>query len=316
MITVLAGGVGAAKFLRGLTRAVPEERIVVIVNTGDDFVLHGLHISPDIDTIRYTLANDVGNQGWGRSNETWTAMAELQKLSTHAPAGSRASDWFSLGDRDLAVHLYRTQRMNEGATLSAATAELTRSAGLGIELLPMSDDPAPTVVELVGGTTVDFQQYFVGLRHSVAISDVRFPAATTAAPAPGVIDAIGSADQIIIAPSNPLVSIGPLFALPAIADAVSNRRDAVVSISPIVGGQALKGPALRMLQELGLDGSAVGVARLWSAYASTLVIDRQDVDLAGSIQEEGMQAVVTDTVMNDLDASTALAQTVLSLGAK
>lgn len=311
MITVLCGGVGAARFLSGLCQVVPPTEVTAIVNTGDDFTLHGLRVCPDIDTIRYTLSDDVGPQGWGRADESWATMAELAKLSEQAPAGSRASSWFSLGDRDLGTHLYRTQRLLEGATLSEVTAELTRSAGLEITMLPMTDQPSPTLVTLASGEVVDFQEYFVGRRHSVPISGISFPESQHVGVAPAVVDAISEADRLIIAPSNPFVSIAPLLALSPIASTLKRRRDRVVAVSPLVGGAALKGPADRMMKEFGYEPSAVTVAQLWSRYAAALVIDEVDRHLTGWIGDTGMTPWVTSTVMTDSKAAKALAKFVV-----
>ena len=251
MITALAGGVGAARLLRGLVRVVAPDEVTAVVNTGDDTELHGLHISPDLDTVTYTLAglND-DERGWGLAGETWRVMDSLERLG--------GETWFRLGDHDLATHLYRTQRLAEGATLSQVTAEITQSLGVDVPLLPMSDDPVRTRLTLLGGPEVSFQEYFVGHRHAVAVSSVRFAGAEAAGPAPGVLDAIAGAEVVVVCPSNPIVSIGPLLAVPGIADALRARRDQVVAVSPIVAGAALKGPADRLMAELGHEATVVG----------------------------------------------------------
>lgn len=313
MITVLAGGVGAARFLRGLVEVVDPSGVTAIVNTADDFALHGLMICPDLDTVRYTLSDDVGEFGWGRADESWRTMNELRHLATYAPRGSRATDWFRLGDRDLSVHLYRTQRLTEGASLATVTAELDEAAGVEIRTLPMTEDPVATLVTLASGETIDFQEYFVARQHSVAISGVAFAGTEQAKATAGVFDAIENAERVIIAPSNPIVSIDPIFAIDGVAAALRARRDSVIAISPIVGGRTLKGPADRMLVELGHEASATSVARLWSPYAATLVIDTVDSELASNIEGEGMRAVVTSTVMHDIEAASALAQDVMHI---
>ena len=224
MITVLAGGVGAARLLRGLVLAVPAGRVTAVVNTADDVVLHGLHVSPDLDTVTYTLA-EAGNPetGWGLAGETWQAMDALDRFG--------GPTWFRLGDRDLGTHLYRTGRLAEGAGLAAVTAEIAQAWGLEATLLPMTEDPVATMVTLDegegAGDEVGFQEYFVRLGHSVAVRSVRFAGADAARPGPGVVEALADAEAVIIAPSNPVVSIDPLLAVPGIADALRARREGV-----------------------------------------------------------------------------------------
>jgi LPPG:FO 2-phospho-L-lactate transferase len=322
MIVALAGGVGAARMLRGLLAVVDPASVTAIVNTGDDTVLHGLYISPDLDTVTYTLAGAINPEtGWGRVGETWEAMAELRTLSD-----GRLS-WFNLGDRDLGTHLYRTSRMAEGATLSQVTAEITARWGLALKVLPMTDDRVATRVTLAAdspdspdspnspggppGPEIGFQEYFVGRQHSVAVSSVRFEGIDDATPAPGVLQALAGAERVVICPSNPVVSIGPVLATPGIAEVVAARRETVVAVSPIIAGRALKGPADRLLTELGHEASVVGVARLWAPYAATLVVDTADAELAGAVEAEGVRCVVAPTIMSDPAAAAALATTVL-----
>jgi len=304
-IAVLAGGVGAAKFLAGLVRVVEPGRITVIGNVGDDLELHGLHVSPDLDTVTYTLAGQVNPEtGWGLAGESWQAMEMLGRYG--------GPHWFRLGDRDLGTHLYRTGRLQEGATLSEVTAEIARAWGLALRILPATDDRLRTMLTLAGtGEEVDFQSYFVDRRHDVAVGAVRFDGADVATPAPRVLDAIVTADMVVCAPSNPIVSIGPVLAVPGVRDAVAARRDQVVAVSPIVAGAALKGPADRMLSELGHDSSVVGVARLYRQWCATLVVDEADAASVGAVEAEGMRCVVAPTIMRDPDAAAALARTVL-----
>jgi LPPG:FO 2-phospho-L-lactate transferase len=308
VIVTLAGGVGAARFLKGLRLVKPPSELVAIVNTGDDTVLHGLHISPDLDTVMYSLAGaDNPETGWGLAGETWQAMAALERLG--------GPTWFSLGDKDLATHLYRTGRLAEGGSLSQITQELCAGFGVEIILLPMSDQPVRTSVTLAdSGQEVGFQEYFVALRHEVPIDGLRFEGAATSTPAPGVLAALAEASTIIIAPSNPLVSLGPLWSVPGLADAVKARRSNVVAVSPIVDGAALKGPAARMLTELGHEASVLGVAKLYKDLASVLVIDHADAHLANQVEATGMRCVVTDTIMSSPEVSAALASTVLECG--
>jgi len=307
VITVLAGGVGAARLLNGLVRAVPPADVTAIVNTADDVVLHGLAVCPDLDTVTYTLAGAVNPAtGWGLAGETWQAMDALGRLG--------GPTWFRLGDRDLGTHLHRTGRLADGAGLAEVTAEIAGAWGIEVRLLPMTEDRVATMVTLDGGTEVGFQDYFVGLGHDVAVSAVRFEGAERSRPGPGVLDAIASASTVVVAPSNPIVSIGPVVAVPGIGEALAARRDDVVAVSPIVAGAALKGPAERMLRELGHEPSVVGVARLYRDLAATLVVDEADADLADAVEAEGMACVVTPTIMDDVDVATDLCRTILSVG--
>jgi LPPG:FO 2-phospho-L-lactate transferase len=311
MITVLCGGVGAAKLLEGMCAAFPPDEITAVVNTGDDEVMHGLHICPDLDTITYTLSDEVDRtQGWGLSGDTTLVMAALDRFG--------GPSWFKLGDRDLATHIYRTGRLREGVPLSVVTAEVARAFGLGIHVLPMSDQEVRTRIRLadtegVSGE-VGFQDYFVRLRHSVPVAEVRFAGASEARPAPGVLDSIAAADVIVIAPSNPVVSIDPILAVPGIAAALRARRDRVVAISPIVAGAALKGPADRLLAELGGDASVVGVAKWHVGHAGTLVIDNLDQASRDAVESVGLSCVVTDTVMSSVPVAADLARFAVEAG--
>jgi LPPG:FO 2-phospho-L-lactate transferase len=317
--TVLCGGVGAARFLLGLLEVVPADAVTAVVNTGDDTELHGLSISPDLDTITYTLAGAIDpDRGWGLVGETWRAMEALGRYADVRPIGSSAAaTWFGLGDADLATHFYRTARLLEGASLTAVTAEIAAAWGLGLTMLPMTDDRFRTVVVLAAdehapaGREVSFQDYFVRMRHAVPISGVRFDH-RGAVLSPSAAAAIDAADAVVIAPSNPLVSIAPLRALPGVDDRLRARRESVVAISPIVGGAAIKGPADRMLTEMGMEASAIGVARLYAPIAATLVIDAVDAHLADSVESEGMRCVVTDTMMSTPGVAAGLARSCLT----
>jgi LPPG:FO 2-phospho-L-lactate transferase len=317
-IAVLAGGVGAARLLRGLVDVVPPEEVTAIVNTGDDMALHGLAISPDIDTVTYTLADAIDpERGWGLRDESWQAMEALSRYG--------GVTWFRLGDRDLATHLYRTQRLGDGAGLAAVTAEVAAAWGLGLRIVPVTEQPLRTMLTLAAdesgaavvgvgvdaGEEISFQDYFVRLQHAVPVADVRFAGAEAARPAPGVLAAIAGADTVVVAPSNPIVSIGPVMAVPGIRDAVAARRDDVVAVSPLVAGRALKGPADRLLRELGHEDSVVGVARLYAPFVGTLVIDNADADLADGVRAAGLRCIVTDTIMRDPAATAALCEVVL-----
>ncbi|WP_334142448.1 2-phospho-L-lactate transferase [Rhabdothermincola sp.] len=307
MIAVIAGGVGAARFLTGLVQVAEPASITAIVNVGDDLELHGLHISPDIDTVTYTLAGAADpERGWGLAGESWRAMEVLERYG--------GASWFRLGDLDLGTHLYRTQRLLDGAPLSIVTGELARAWGVEVGIVPATDDRLRTMVTLPdeGGIEVGFQEYFVQRRHAVRVSALRFDGATSARPAPGVLDAITAADTVVVAPSNPLVSIDPILAVPGIREAIAARRDRVVAVSPIVAGAALKGPADRLMTELGHEPTVVGVARLYREIAATLVVDDADRDLAPAVEGEGLRCVIAPAIMSDPHAASVLAQAVLS----
>ena len=284
-----------------------------MVNTADDAVINGLAISPDLDTVVYTLGAAIDpERGWGLSGETWNAMDALTRYVAVRPAASDAAiTWFRLGDRDLATHLYRTARRLEGATLTEITAEIAAAWGVGVRILPMSDDVVSTRLVLGDGEELAFQDYFVRLQHDVEVAAVRIDSGP-ARPTTAVEAAIGEAATVVIAPSNPLVSIQPLRALPGIDEALGPRRDSVVAVSPIIGGRALKGPADRLLRELGHEPTVVGIARIYAPIASVLVIDPVDRDLAGAVEEAGMRAVVTPSVMSTPAAAADLARATLA----
>jgi LPPG:FO 2-phospho-L-lactate transferase len=298
--------------LSGLVRIVPPSSITAIVNVGDDTVLHGLHISPDLDTITYTLAGmDNRETGWGVAGETWTVMDELARLG--------GESWFRLGDRDLATHLFRTERLRGGDSLTEVTAAIATRRGIAVRLLPVTDDAVRTMLTLAqatdlgpAGTEVAFQDYFVRLHHSVAVGAVRFDGADESRPSPAVVEAVREADQIVVCPSNPIVSIGPLLAVPGVMTALSARREAITAVSPIVAGAALKGPADRLMAELGTEPSVVGVARLYAPWVSTLVIDEADRESAGAVEAEGVRCVVAPTVMDSAERAAALARVVIA----
>jgi LPPG:FO 2-phospho-L-lactate transferase len=315
MITVLAGGVGAARLLRGVVAAVEPSSITVVVNTGDDSVINGLHVSPDLDTVTYTVAGAIDpERGWGLADESWRTMEALARYVGVRPSGSdAATTWFNLGDRDIATHLYRTARLAEGATLTTVTDEIRRAWGLPFRVLPMTDDRVATLVDVIENdrvSTVGFQEYFVHRRHSVPVAGVHFAGADSARPT--FLGELTLSEVIVIAPSNPLVSIGPLRALDGVDRTLTAMRDRVVAISPIVAGSALKGPADRMLVELGHEPSVVGVARLYAPICSTLVVDTRDSDRVAEVEREGVRCIVTDTVMSSPDVSRSLALTTLS----
>ena len=312
-VTVLCGGVGAARFLAGAIQVTAPSSISAIVNTGDDAVINGLAISPDLDTVVYTLAEAIDPaRGWGLAGETWNLMDALERYASVRPPSSEAAiTWFQLGDRDLATHLYRTARRREGATLTEITAEIAAAWNVDVRVLPMTDDEVSTHLVLEDGQTLAFQDYFVRLHHDVPVSDVRIDTAG-AAPTAAVLAAIKNAATVVIAPSNPLVSIQPLRALPGIDAALARRRDSVVAVSPIVGGKALKGPAERLLRELGHDPTVAGVARLYAPIADALVIDPVDRELVPDVEATGMRAIVTPSVMSTPAAAADLARATIA----
>ena len=299
---MLCGGVGAARFLSGLVRVIDPARVTAIVNVADDEEFHGLHVSPDLDTVLYTLAGVVDEgRGWGFLGDTDAVQQALARLGRDT--------WFQLGDRDLATHIHRTALLREGGTLSTVTAGLARAFGVTARLLPSSDDPQATKVRTDDGW-LDFQEWFVRRATRDAVREVRFDGG--ARPAPGVLEAIAAADVIVVAPSNPFVSIGPVLAVAGMREAIDRARAPVVAVSPIVGGEALKGPAAAMLASLGHEVSALGVARIYRGLVDAFVIDERDVALAPGVEALGMRAVAAPTVMRDAAAKESLARTVLS----
>jgi len=316
---VISGGVGAARFLRGLLAEVPAGHVSAVVNVGDDCTVHGLEVSPDLDTITYTLAGAVDpGAGWGLRGETWHAMEQVRR---YAAANGRAGDgrpgddaagWFALGDRDLGTHLYRTSRRRAGVPLSAVTAEVAAAWGLELALLPASDDPVRTVLDTADGGSLSFQQYFVRERHAVEVRAVRIEGAGAARPGPGVLEAISAADVVVVAPSNPIVSIDPVLAVPGVRDAVAARRDRVIGVSPIVSGAPVEGPAHRFLRGAGYhECSARQMAEIYRDVCATFVIHESDAGEADDIEALGVRPVLADILMPDRASRAQLARTVI-----
>src|SRR6266581_6083797 len=304
MIVVLAGGVGAARFLQGLVQVVPQERLTVIVNTGDDRDFYGLHVSPDLDIVMYTLAGVVDEtHGWGIRNDTYYTMQQLTRYGNE--------DWFMLGDRDLATHIHRSNLLRQGKTLSEITEELGKHFGLAVRILPMTDQPVATHIQTPVGL-LHFQEYMVKRRCADEVQDVVFVGANEARPAPGVLDAIKNAEAILLAPSNPIVSIGSILSVPGIHDTLHEARGMVVAVSPIIGGAPIKGPADKLMSGLKMEVSAVGVARCYRDFLDVMVIDQQDAHLAPAIEDLGIPTITTNTIMRDDAAKAALARTVLT----
>jgi LPPG:FO 2-phospho-L-lactate transferase len=299
LVVALAGGVGAAKLLRGLVRVVSPDHLVVVGNTGDDFEFHGLHVSPDIDIVMYTLSGIVDQaKGWGIAGDAFCCLGMFKKLGFET--------WFSLGDADFAVQIVRTDLLKSGVTLSAAVDELCRMLGVKAKLVPMSNDPVRTVV-LSGRMRLGFQEYFVKRAARDNVTGVLFEGCDKAEPAPGIIEAINSAERVIVCPSNPLLSIGPILSVQAIKDALKRTRAFVVGVSPIVGGKAVKGPADRIMSSLGLEASAYGVAKFYEDFLDHIVIDRADARLSARIERLGPKVTVTDTIMNSAESAVSLA---------
>lgn len=290
-IVVLAGGVGAARFLQGVCAAMPVRDLTIVGNVGDDTEVAGLHVSPDLDTVLYTLTGQIDEErGWGVRGDSARALERTRALGHDA--------WFWLGDLDIGLHLARTEWLRSGLRLSAVTERLSQALGLPDHLLPATDDRLRTIIETRDGD-LDFQTYYVRRGHRDDVVGIRCEGTDTAAPAPGVVDAISQAAAILIAPSNPLISIGPILAVAGIRDALRARRAPCVAVSPIVGGRALRGPAADMMRTLGHDPSPVGVAGLYAGLIDALVIDDVDAALAAELGRHGISVTVTDTIMRD-----------------
>jgi LPPG:FO 2-phospho-L-lactate transferase len=302
VICVVSGGVGAARLLRALRAHDPQLDLEAVVNVGDDLVLHGLTICPDLDTITYTLAglNDE-QRGWGLRDETWRVRDRLAELDGAA--------WFSLGDLDLATHLYRSQRLAEGATKTDVTDELRRRLGVDVRLWPVTDDQVATEFDTAIGP-LSFQDYFVRHRHAVEVRRVHCRGAEHARLSEGAKRALLDAERIVIAPSNPLISIDPILRVPGVRELLMRRRDDVVAVSPLVGGAALKGPADRLMRELGWRADAVGVAEFYRGVVGTMVMDQVDASLADEVAATGCRVRVTTTVMSNSTHAAALAETI------
>ncbi|TML30665.1 MAG: 2-phospho-L-lactate transferase [Actinobacteria bacterium] len=302
-VIVLSGGVGGARFLRGVVEAVDPAGVTAVVNVGDDLEALGLSVSPDLDSVVYALA-DLSDEerGWGRADETWNALASVEALGGDA--------WFRLGDRDLGLHLVRTQALRAGQPLSAVTARLTAALGLEPTILPATDDRLRTFLDTPNGS-FDFQQWFVARRHRDPVDRVRFEGASDARPAPGVLEALHEADLVLIAPSNPYVSIAPILAVERIRSALERRRVPCVAVSPLIGGKAVKGPAATMLNRLEGGTSAVQVTQRYLPLIDALVIDEADARDADGIAELGVRPIVTKTLMRDAASRRALAETAL-----
>jgi LPPG:FO 2-phospho-L-lactate transferase len=311
-VVALAGGIGAGKFLRGLSRVVPGDDLTVIVNVADDVVVHGLHVSPDPDSVTYWLGGVFDrDRGWGRAGETFRATEELRAFG--------ADDaWFNLGDLDLATHILRTEMLARGATMSQAIERIAARFGVRARLLPVTDDPMETRIDAVDAVTgaeldLHFQEYWVGRRGADTVKNVRYEGAEEARPAPGVLQTIGEADAVLVCPSNPVVSIGPILAVAGVREAVVARRARGAGVSPIVAGAPVAGMADRLMPAMGLEVTAAGVAAAYADLLGGWVIDRRDASLAARIEALGLRVGVTDTIMVDDGAAERIARTALGL---
>ncbi|MCI0635362.1 MAG: 2-phospho-L-lactate transferase [Actinobacteria bacterium] len=309
-VTALAGGIGAGKFLRGLVRVVPPEDVTVIVNTADDIEMHGLHVSPDLDSVTYWLGDAFDRErGWGRRDETFRATEELRRFDPDMA-------WFNLGDLDLATHLFRSNRLAAGATLTEVTAEVAARFGVAARLLPMSEDPVTTRIDVVAeGRELDlhFQEYWVRRGARDEVKAVRYEGAEHAGPAPGVLEALAGADILIVCPSNPVASIAPILAVPWLRETVAGRRSDVVGVSGIVGGAPLSGMADKLMPVAGVEVTAAGAAEFYAGLLGAWVIDEVDRALSNRIAATGVRVGVTDTVMTDDRRAEALARFALDL---
>jgi LPPG:FO 2-phospho-L-lactate transferase len=304
-VAALAGGTGAAKLLRGLAAVLDSSALSVVVNTGDDAEVWGLHVSPDLDSVMYSLAGVLdASRGWGRAEETFRCLSAM--------AAYGAPTWFALGDRDLATHLVRTRALRDGQSLSVITAALCRALGVAARILPMSDDAVRTMIRTPDGR-LEFQEYFVRDKCQAEVVGVDYDGAERARPAPGVLDAVEMADLVVVCPSNPVTSVGPILAVPGIVEALGSTRARVVGVSPIVAGAAVSGPAGALMRVRGLPVSPVGLARAYAPWLSTLLVAHEDAACAGELRAVGVTVVPTDVMMPDAAREIALARVVLEL---
>lgn len=302
-VALLVGGVGGAKLAYGLAQILPPGALSIIVNTGDDFELHGLHISPDVDTVTYTLAGLANlDTGWGLANDTFVAKKALARLGQ--------PDWFTLGDKDIATHLTRTAMLNSGHSLTGVTAHICQQLGIAHAVLPVSNQPVRTIVETADGD-LPFQEYFVRLGWQPVLTGLRFEGAAQARPSEAVLDALHKATLIVVGPSNPLLSIDPILAVPGVRDAIINSAAPRIAISPIIGGRAVKGPAAKIMGELGMDVSPLGVAKYYTNLLTGFILDAEDSDLVSEIEQLNLYTGIRNTIMTSPEDKVSLAQQVL-----
>lgn len=303
-VAALAGGVGGSKLLVGLQQALPDGELTAIVNTGDDAVIYDVHVSPDVDIVTYWLSGDADfERGWGIKDDTFAVIDALARLGLET--------WFRLGDRDLATCMHRTSRLRQGATLSAVTDEIRTALGVPTRILPMSDEMVATRIDTADGRTLEFQEYFVRERCAPEVTNVRFAGIADAKPSPGLLDSLRDADAVIVCPSNPVVSIGPILALPEVREVLVEHQR-VIAVSPIVGGKAIKGPAEKLLPTLDVEVGAAGVAKLYADFCDIFVVDQMDEAAVAEIRELGIEALAYPTILSAHDASLRLARAILS----
>ena len=299
-VVALSGGVGGAKLALGLNTVMGSDDLIFIANTGEDFQFHGLHVSPDLDTLVYTLSGKSDEvRGWGLAGETWGFMAALGELGGEA--------WFNLGDHDLAMHVLRSEKLRQGVSLSTITADVCQSMDIAARILPMSDQLVPTTVHTVEHGPLSFQRYFVERRAEPAVTGFTFEGIEAAQPAPGLLDALAAADRIIICPSNPFISIDPVLGVPGVRDALANASAPVIAVSPIVAGDAIKGPTAKMFWEMGTEPSVQAVAARYQDIVDLMIIDKQDASAAAAVQALGISVVTAPTIMRTLEDKTTLA---------
>ena len=304
MYTVLAGGVGASRFLQGLCQVVEPSRVTVISNTGDDVEMFGLHVSPDTDIVLYALAGAVNPEtGWGLTGDTFAVVDQLQRFGYER--------WFNLGDRDLAMAIHRTRLIHEGVPMHEIVAGLTAAWELACKVLPMSNQPVRTMITGPEGELA-FQEYMVRLRTELDVKSIRFAGIEAAKPAPGVLESLREAEAVFLAPSNPFVSIGPILAVEGVRDALATSRATRVAVSPIIAGQVVKGPAAKMMTTMGYEVSALGVAKIYDGLIDVFVIDEQDRALAPKVEALGLRCFVTDTMMTSMERKAELARDILA----
>ncbi|MGE3076571.1 MAG: 2-phospho-L-lactate transferase [Dehalococcoidia bacterium] len=304
MITVLAGGVGASRFLQGLYEVVDPSSISVISNTGDDVEMFGLHVSPDTDIVMYALAGAVNPEtGWGLTGDSFAVVDQLQRFGYER--------WFNLGDKDLAMAIHRTRLIHEGVPMHEIVAGLAQAWDLKCSIMPMTNEPVRTMITGPEGELA-FQEYMVRLRTEVDVRSIRFAGIETSRPAPGVIDALTGAEAVILAPSNPFVSIGPIIGVPGVREALENTKAVRVAVSPIIAGQVVKGPAAKMMTTMGYEVSALGVAKIYQGLVDLFVLDEQDRGLAGAVEALGMRVLMTDTMMTSQERKAELARDVVA----
>lgn len=311
-ITVLAGGVGSARFCAGLVRVVDPADLTIVVNVGDDERIRGLHLSPDLDTVCYHLAGlEDWERGWGLVEESYEVQRRYVELAARAGLDADLQDWFTLGDRDIALNMLRTRLLDTGHPLSEATAAIARALGIACRVLPVTDDAVRTKLRSASGELLDFQEYFVHRRQRDEVTEILVDGAPGAAPAPGVVEAIVEADVVIVPPSNPLISVEPLLAVGTVRDVLRDRGPVRVAVSPIISGRALKGPADLLMRSLGHDVSALGVARLYAGTVDVFVLDAQDAPMASAIGDLGLRPVVGDTIMRSPEDAARVAKAVV-----